>query len=1015
LAVAVWVGTPGRAEAQYFGRNKIQYRTFNFKVLKTAHFDIYYYDEEADAAQVAGRMAERWYERLSRIFDHQLSSRQPLILYAAHPHFEQTSAIPGELGEGTGGVTEGSKRRIVLPLAGTLQETDHVIGHELVHAFQYDISRRSSTQGGASAVAQLPLWFIEGMAEYLSIGAVDPNTAMWMRDAVRSNRIPTIQQLGGARFFPYRYGQALWAYIGGRFGDHAVAEILKAAPRAGGAENAIRSVTGEGPDTLSREWHASLREWYAPIAQRTQAPSAISRRIVPGSEFTRYNVGPALSPDGRWLVFLSERDQLSIEMFLADAKTGKIVRRLTRAALDPHLQSLQFIQSAGSFSPDGRQIAYASIENGQPALEFYELDRKKVTRRIRFRELDEVFHPTWSPDQRQIAFSAHVGGYTDLYVVDVASGKTRRLTNDSYGDLEPAWSPDGKQIAFVTDRFTTDLGDLAFHGTTLALIDAEGGTPTRIPGFEDALHVDPQWTPDGSGLYFVSDHGGIPNVYRVTIATGSIAQLTNVPTGISGITPLSPAIAAARSADKLVMSTYEKGSYHLDVIESQQALAGGPVGRASHDTTASLALRDTTAATLPPENRREPLVQELVGQPRLGLVTPDSFRVTRYHPRFSLEQVSGVSAGVAVGGGSVAAGGGASFLWSDMLGDHNLVTFIQMDNAGGRFIDNLAAGVGYWNGRRRWNWGIEVSQVPLITRDIVIDYGTINGQPVVRQLDYRQFQIERDATLNTSYPFNRLQRLELSAGVRSIDFKGEVEQQIFNQDTGELIDDSVLPLPDDSIPTLNLGIASVALVFDNSFFGGTSPVLGRRYRLEANPVLGSLQFTNVTLDYRQYQPLIRPFVLAGRVMHYGRYGHDSEAPVLSDLFVGYPWLIRGYDSDSFTPDECDGPNCAAFNRLLGSRIALGNFELRLPVTGPLGIIRSYAMPPLELAAFYDVGAAWRNGEKFPFASGGRRPVSSHGVTARINLFGLVLESNYVHPDDRPLKGWYWQINLQPGF
>src|SRR4030043_53172 len=71
------------------------------------------------------------------VLNYELQSRQPLILYASHPHFEQTNAIPEEIGEATGGVTEALKRRVVLPLAGPLGETDHVLGHEIVHAFQF--------------------------------------------------------------------------------------------------------------------------------------------------------------------------------------------------------------------------------------------------------------------------------------------------------------------------------------------------------------------------------------------------------------------------------------------------------------------------------------------------------------------------------------------------------------------------------------------------------------------------------------------------------------------------------------------------------------------------------------------------------------------------------------------------------------------------------------------------------------------------------------------------------------
>ena len=146
LCLLCW--SPG-AQAQYFGQNKVQYEHFDFKVLKTEHFDIYYYPAEAQAAEEAGRMAERWYTRLSRVFNHTLNGRQPVILYASHPDFEQTNVVEGELGQGTGGVTESARRRVTLPLGGSLQETDHVLGHELVHAFQY----RPPRPGGRRAAA----------------------------------------------------------------------------------------------------------------------------------------------------------------------------------------------------------------------------------------------------------------------------------------------------------------------------------------------------------------------------------------------------------------------------------------------------------------------------------------------------------------------------------------------------------------------------------------------------------------------------------------------------------------------------------------------------------------------------------------------------------------------------------------------------------------------------------------------------------------------------------------------
>ncbi|HEV2672193.1 MAG TPA: hypothetical protein VGU74_13950, partial [Gemmatimonadales bacterium] len=266
LGAALCFAAP--TQAQYFGRNSVQYSTFKFKVLKTQHFDVYYYDKEADAAAQAARMAERWYTRLSNVLRHQLSSRQPLILYSDHPDFEQTNVLGESPGEGTGGVTESLKRRIILPMGASLWETDHVIGHELTHAFQYDITGvgRSNSAAGLNRV---PLWFIEGMAEYMSLGPVDPNTTMWMRDAVRRGELPKFRDLDNPRYFPYRWGQSFWSYLGGTYGDDIVGALLRSAGKTGNVIGALEVMTHRPADSIVAEWHRALTEATEPVAVAT--------------------------------------------------------------------------------------------------------------------------------------------------------------------------------------------------------------------------------------------------------------------------------------------------------------------------------------------------------------------------------------------------------------------------------------------------------------------------------------------------------------------------------------------------------------------------------------------------------------------------------------------------------------------------------------------------------------------------------------------------------------------------
>ena len=478
-AVLAALLVPSAAQAQYFGRNQVRYRDFDFQVLKTDHFDIYYYPEEREAIERTAPMAERWYARLSRLLGHTFASRQPLILYGSHPEFEQTNVLGGAPGESTGGVTEALKRRVVLPFAGPLAETDHVLGHELVHAFQFDITGDDGA-GGLPGALRLPLWFIEGMAEYLSVGPVDPHTAMWMRDAAKREKLPTISQLGNPRYFPYRYGQALWAYVGGRYGDHVVGDILKIAGKRGDAETAMEEVLGIKIDDLSKDWHKALQDAYQPLMASKHPASDYGRALITdekgGGEL---NIGPKLSPDGRQIVFLSERGLFAIEMYLADAHTGEVKRAIVKTAVDPHFESLQFLNSAGAWDAAGRRFVFGAIHAGRPVLSILDVARGEKEREVPLRDLGEVHSPTWSPDGRYVAFSAITGGLTDLYIYDLQAGTLRKMTSDAFADLQPAWSPDGRSIAFVTDRFSSPVEVAEGGAYRLAVLDPGVG---RDPG-----------------------------------------------------------------------------------------------------------------------------------------------------------------------------------------------------------------------------------------------------------------------------------------------------------------------------------------------------------------------------------------------------------------------------------------------------------------------------------------------------------------------------------------------------
>jgi Tol biopolymer transport system component len=999
IVTAVVLALTTSAQAQYFGRNKVQYQDFHFEVLHTPHFEIYYYPDEKDAVDVAARLAERWYARHAAIFHHKLNGPQPLILYASHPQFEETNAISGFLGEGVGGVTEPAKRRIVLPLAGPLRETDHVIGHELVHAFQYDITGHgeSGASSGNPAAEQMPLWFIEGMAEYLSLGPIDPNTAMWMREATLK-KLPTVKDLDEPEYFPYRYGQALLAYIGSRWGNETIGKLLKAAGRRGDVNAAIDSVLKIKPDSLAKAWHAALHAQYDTLRSQTSKPSDYGPSLISskngGGEL---NVSPVLSPDGKRLVFFSERDLFSIDLYLADARTGKVIKNIFRRELDPHFQSLEFINSTGSWDPEGKWFVVSAVVKGRPALAIIDVQKGKVEREIPFPDLGEIFDAAWSPDGHEILFSGLAGGFTDLFLYDLETGKTRRLTDDEYTELQPAWSPDNKKIAFVTDRFTTNLSDLSIGNYRLAEMDLATATITPLPDIGNAKSIDPQWSPDGKALYFLSNRGGISNIYRLDLTTGTIAQLTNVFGGVSGITDLSPALSVAPKGDRLIYSVYEDGKNNIYagdslLVPSRKDL---PEEKFVHNP-----------AVLAPPQPGDPLLANL-NDPKIGFEPDSSFHTTPYHAGLSLDGVGTTSLGVGADRFGTYLGGGATLFWSDILGNDNLATALQVQTVNN--LISLGGLVAYFNTAHRWNWGAIVEQTPYLLTNYVAGYTYVNGVPAYVEQDIVYREMDREVSGIMSYPFSDVLRTEFSAGFSSISFLEETVTRAASLQTGEVLMNQTQDIT--PFPALNMGSVSAALVYDNSYFGAASPLLGERYRFEVSPTFGSLSWLEVLMDYRQYFMPLRPFTIAVRALHYGKYGGGAEDSRLAPLYLGYPGLVRGYDMNSMSVSDT-----SIVDRIQGSKILVGNVELRFPLLGLFGIGKGYyGYLPIEMAGFFDGGVAWQNGDKAWFLGGDRKPVRTIGVALRINLFGLIGELDYDRPLNRLGVGWGFEFNVAPGF
>ena len=571
------------AQQGYFGQNQVTYQKFDWKILETEHFLIHYYPGITEAAREGARMAERSYARLSRLLKHQFREKKPLIFFASRQGFGQNN-ITGDLGEGTGGVTDALRQRAQIPFTGDLKSFEHVLAHEMVHVFQYDIFARGQAGAGLQALSQVnpPLWFIEGMAEYLTLGPNHVNTKLVMRDAAINGHLPSIEQMTqqSREFNPYRYGMSLWAYVGGRWGDEVIGDIMNGIPNRG-IERAFKNELGISLEELGEEWKEALQAQLLPALATQDRPrkfaqAMLNQRRTGGALF----VAPALSDDGNTVAFISTGSLLRGEVFpdlwLADARTGKRIKRLVETTTNADFEELRLLYSQSSFSPDGRTLAFTAQKDGKDVLNFLDVKSLRIVRTFDHLPVEQALNPSWSPDGRRIVFSGNEGGITDLYVIDRDGRNLRRLTHDIHGDLMPQWSPDGRTIAFVSDRGPgTNLALLKFAPLQVTLFDLDNGTITTLPG-QGGLNINPMWAPDGRSIAYISDRAGSPNVFLYDLTTKDHFQLTNLVGGVSSFTEFSPALTWARGADKLAFIYYESGDYTVWSVSNPRQLKRQP-------------------------------------------------------------------------------------------------------------------------------------------------------------------------------------------------------------------------------------------------------------------------------------------------------------------------------------------------------------------------------------------------------------------------------------------------------
>lgn len=976
-----------------FGKNKVQYKDFDWFYIQTDHFDIYFTNGGETLTEFAAHSAEDALESIHKTFRYKINNRITIIVYNSQNDFQETNVIDQSLSEGIQGFTELFKNRVVVQFNGSYAQFRHLIHHELVHAVMNDMFYGGSLQNiiANNITLSFPLWFSEGLAEFEALGW-DVDTDMFIREAAISEYLPDISRLDG--YFAYRGGQSVFYYIANKYGKEKIGELLNKIKGVGNVNEGFKSTLGLDLKELNERWKKNIKKTFWPDIAFREDPEEFSKRLTdPEKNDGFYNTSPAISPQGDKIAFITNRN-FYFDVYLMNALDGKIIKKLVEGNRTPDFEELNILTPGLTWSPDGSRIALSAKSNGYDVI--YLIDVETEERETLPIKLEAIQSVTWSNNGEYLAFIGQNKKQSDVYLIELETNELKNLTDDLFSDSDPSWSFDDSKIYFASDR--SAYNDKTLQPADFKIYEFEYGQSDiysiDLKSFEIKRHTDlpysnessPREDADGSRLLLISDINGINNIY-VKELNNDVSDLIPVTNSLTGLYQLS----TSKDGKKLVYSTLFKSSFNLFLMNNPFE---PKTDLKELEPTKYVAKLSEERAKESDEDDEKPLVEifdptdeeepegisiftgnvidttktgseEFKGdysnyvfgagrdtsesgekdyfesiKPTDNLDQNGDFLVNKYKITFAPDLIY-ANAGYNTIYGLI---GTTLISFSDVLGNHRLlgVTGLQID------LKNSDFGLAYYYLPDKVDYGVQGFHTARFVRLLRGGFADL--------FRFRNY----GASLNASIPLNTFYRFE--AGLTWFNIRSENLDNI-----SEPVDEA------------NFLVPSVSFVHDNVLWGYTSPIEGTRYRLDlyGNPGINGtrLSFFSTTADYRNYFRFwtdysfvmrfsggfssganAQRFFIGGTENWINRTFATTEVPLesVSDFaFLTAALPLRGYD----------------YAEQIGTKYALMNYEFRFPfirylVPGALPILFSNILG----VAFIDVGSAWDQTEKIQLFS-----------------------------------------------
>ncbi len=524
----IFINTEAQHANETFGRNRIQYKKFDWKYLSSENFDLYFYGERKKASQEALQYMESEFDRITDLLGYYPYQKTKVFLYNSITDLQQSNVGLNHNRYVVSGETEFIKPYVEIAHPGNLEEFKEELvfkmSNLLVNEMMFGGSLRDMFTSGV--LLNLPDWFISGTSYYVAHGWNDEMDD-YVRQLVAGKKMNKALRLKGRE--AALVGQSIWNYIVEKYGKSSINNILNYTRIIRNEERSILLTLGVPFRQLMNDWG----EYY--LAQEKR----VAQSYVPlpsTDKFTRQKKHEVafttvkLSPDGKSIAYaINDRGKFSVKVkSLENGVESTIISGGNRAVAN---QTVDYRVPLLNWS-DANTLGVIGVEEGQYIFWLYDLKTKTKLPR----ELDKFSNIrsfSFSNNGRLVVVSADFEGQNDLFLLSSRRDRTKRLTNDVFDDLDPHFIPNSNTIVFSSNRATDSLTNSVkglqklspYYNLFLYNIDT---TINRLKRVTHTLSKDfHARAMDSNNFFYLSDQRGITNLFRYNASTGTYSQVTN--------------------------------------------------------------------------------------------------------------------------------------------------------------------------------------------------------------------------------------------------------------------------------------------------------------------------------------------------------------------------------------------------------------------------------------------------------------------------------------------------------